>query len=40
MAGICYEFPQLTPEMSYMMKLAVARKENVLCVLPFDRHEM
>jgi hypothetical protein len=39
MAGICYEFSQLTPEM-YMMTLAVARKGNALCVLLYDKHGM
>lgn len=40
MAGLCYEFSQLTPEISYMMTLAVARKGNALCVLTYDMHEM
>jgi hypothetical protein len=28
MAGICYKYSNFTPEMSYMMTLAVARKGN------------
>ena len=40
MAGLCYEFSQLTPEMSYMTTLLVAQKGNVMCVLPYDMHEM
>jgi hypothetical protein len=38
MAGLCHEFSQLAPEMSYMMTFAVARKGNALCVLPYDMH--
>ena len=35
MAGKCYEFSHLNLEKSYMT-LAVARKGNALCMLPYD----
>jgi len=40
MVGLCYEFSQLIPELSHMMTVAVARKGNALCVLPYYMHEM